>query len=260
MGGRVTAGVGQGDAVSAVAVVSVKASPGVSSIALGLAASMGPGSMLVEADLSGGSALATCPQLDPTGPTLDVALSSGNLTAGSQPVGEMSVVAIRGDVWRNTQAIAGVRRWRELWDTTAGPVVTDLGRWVPGSPTGRVAGEADTIVVVSSLDSHALAATLEWARRGGQLAASDAVLDQTRMVLVTTELTRTKAGKVSVKDLAADAPSFGLRYGGHVPFDEGPLDALRRGAGFGHKSVARSGFAAAIRTVVAATAVEGVAP
>jgi hypothetical protein len=90
------------------------------------------------------------------------------------------------------------------------------------------------------------------------LAASDAVLDQTRMVLVTTDLLRTKTGKVSPKDLASDAPSFGLRYGGHVPFDEGPLDALRRGAGFGHRSVARSGFAAAIRTIAAAVATEGV--
>ena len=245
--------------MTSVAVLSLKGSPGVSSVALGLTASLGAGSMLVEADLSGGSAVAMCPQLNPPGPSLDIALTVNDLGAGAQPVGEISVVAMRGDLWRNTQSMTGVGRWASLWAAIDGPVVSDLGRWVPGSPASRIAGEADVVVLVSSLDAHAVAATLNWAQRGGQLSASDPVLDRNRMVLVTTDLMRTKAGKVSPAELATDVPAWGLRYGGHVPFDEGPLDALRRGAGFGHKSISRSGFGAAIRTIAAAAISEGVA-
>ena len=230
--------------MTSVAVMSVKGSPGVSSTALGLAASFGAGSTLIEADLSGGSLLGRCGHLAANGPNLFDAVRHNDVAHGAQGLGEISVVVMRGDVWRNTQAAAGVARWRGVWDSAVGDVVTDMGRWVPGSPTCRIAGEADVIVLVASLEATALSATLEWARRGGQLSSSDPVLDRNRMVLVTTDVTRTKHGKVSAKELADDAGALGVRYGGHLSFDENPLESLRAGAGFGHKSVARSNLAA----------------
>ena len=194
-----------------IAVGSIKASGGATSTALVLAASAATGEhvTLVEADPSGGSLLGWCADLDPSGPGLYEGVFQRDLAVGVQRLGEFGVVAAQGDPWRISAALDRPRGWRQLLDPLDGVVVVDIGRLFPGSPAAQIAGVADVVALVAPPEPGPLAATLAERRL------------------------RIDPGRLARDEL-------GPAYAGHVPFDDGALDLLCRGASIGHRSLRRS--------------------
>jgi hypothetical protein len=242
-------GVGEGGAVTAIVVGSIKGAGGVSSTAMGLAAAAGDGAVLMEADPSGGSLLGWSEHLDAGRPSLYDAVSIKDLNTGVQRLGDMRVIVTQGDPWRITVALDGVRRWRPLWEQVGEVVVVDVGRLYPDSPALRLAGEADVLMLVSPPEAVALAATLEWAQRSGQHSSNDAAIDPARMRLVTVDVTSSRRNRLDPSMLARE--SLNIAYAGHVPFDDAALSLLSRGASLAHRSLVRSKLAAALRPLTA---------
>jgi hypothetical protein len=224
-----------------IAVGSIKASGGATSTALVLAASAaatGEHVTLVEADPSGGSLLGWCADLDPSGPGLYEGVFQRDLAIGVQRLGEFDVVAAQGDPWRISAALDRPRGWRQLLDPLDGVVVVDIGRLFPGSPAAQIAGVADVVVLVAPPEPGPLAATLEWVARRGQFAATDAQIDAGRVRILTVDVAAERRLRIDPGLLARD--ELGPVYAGHVPFDDGALDLLCRGASIGHRSLRRS--------------------
>jgi MinD-like ATPase involved in chromosome partitioning or flagellar assembly len=224
-----------------VAVGSIKASAGATSTSLVLAASAAAGgqrSTLVETDPSGGSLLGWCADLDPSGPGLYEGVFQRDLTVGIQPLGGVAVIAAQGDPWRISSALDRPRGWRQLLDPLDGVVVVDVGRLFPGSPAAQIAGVADMVVLVAPAEPGPLAATLEWVARRGQFAATDAMIDADRVRIVTVNVAAERRQRIDPGRLARD--ELGPAYAGHVPFDDGALELLCRGASIDHRALRRS--------------------
>jgi hypothetical protein len=235
-----------------VAVGSVKASGGATSTALVLSASAattGGCVTLVEADPSGGSLLGWCADLDPSGPGLYEGVFQRDLAAGAQRLGGVDVVAAQGDPWRISAALVRPRGWRPLFDPLDGVAVVDIGRLFPGSPAAQIAGVADVVVLVAPPEPGPLAATLEWVTRRGQFAATDAQIDTGRVRILTVDVAAERRHRIDPGRLARD--ELGSVYVGHIPFDDGALDLLCRGASIGHRSVRRSRLVLGVHGLVA---------
>ncbi|MEL6893771.1 MAG: hypothetical protein AAFP84_19420 [Actinomycetota bacterium] len=238
-----------------IAVGSVKGTGGATATALGLAGAIaedGTATVLVEADPSGGSLLGWSEHLDAARPSLYDAVSQNDLALAMQPLGQVRVVPVQGDPWRITVALDRVRRWTPLLHDTGATVVVDVGRLHPSSPALRIAAEVNVLVLVAPLEAGPLAATIEWARRGGQTSATDTALDVARIRLVTVDATVTRRARVDPNGLTRD--DLGVAYAGHVPFDDGALELLCRGTGLGHRRLSKSKLAYAHRQLVASLA------
>jgi hypothetical protein len=125
-----------------------------------------------------------------------------------------------------------------LLDPLDGVAVVDIGRLFPGSPAAQIAGVADVVVLVAPPEPGPLAATLEWVARRGQFAATDAQIDAGRVRILTVDVAAERRLRIDPGRLARD--ELGHVYAGHVPFDDGALDLLCRGASIGHRSLRRS--------------------
>jgi MinD-like ATPase involved in chromosome partitioning or flagellar assembly len=235
-----------------IAVGSIKGSGGVTATALAIAAATGEaaGAIVVEADPSGGSLLGWCPTLDPALGGLYEAVFDRDrgFEAVCQPLGSIGVVTAYGDPWRISVALERPRGWRQLFDGMTDYVFIDVGRLYPGSPSAAIAGAADRLVLISPAEPGPLAATLEWMARGGQHEATAARLDQDRMRLVTVDIAEQRRQRLDPGRLSRD--ELGDGYIAHVPFDDGAVDLLCRGAAIGHKSMRRSRLAVAVGGLV----------
>ncbi|MEL6894276.1 MAG: hypothetical protein AAFP84_21975, partial [Actinomycetota bacterium] len=219
-------------ASSIIAVGSIKGTGGATSTALGLASAAGEltnSAVLMEADPSGGSLLGWSEHLNAARPSLYDAASQQDLQVVMQRLGQISVVPAQGDPWKITVALEGVRRWRPLLQTAGDVMVVDVGRLYPSSPTLRIAGEADVLVLVCPPEASPLAATIEWMVRGGQRSSTDTSLDPARLRLVTVDATTSKRSRIDPKSLLRE--DLGVAYAGHVPFDDAALSLLCRGTG-----------------------------
>lgn len=234
-----------------VAVGSVKGTGGASATALGLAAAFGESreAVLVEADPSGGSLLGWCPTLRSAAGGLYEAVFDRDRTLGwvRQSLGDISVVVAHGDPYRISVALERPRSWRQLFDRLdADVVVVDVGRMFPGSPALPLTGCADRLVLVSPPEPGPLAATMEWVGRAGQHTASDARLDADRMRMVSVDVPPRGRHRVDPGRLPAE---LGDGYVGHVPFDDSAVELLCRGASLSHRTLRRSSFAWAVRSI-----------
>jgi len=227
--------------VTIVAVASVKGTGGVTATALGLAAlghEMCGDAMLIEADPSGGSLLGWSEHLHAGRTALYEAITDGDIGRGMQRLGNVRVLPAQGDPWKVTVALENVRNWRRLLEPAGELAVVDVGRLYPGSPVSRIVGEADVIVLVAPAEAAPIAATLQWASRGGRRGVADPVFDAGRMRLVTVDVSKGRRSGVDPRSLVRD--DLGIAYAGHVPFDEAALSLLCRGSGTTHRSINRS--------------------
>lgn len=234
-----------------VAVGSVKGTGGASTTALGLAAALGERgeAVLVEADPSGGSLLGWCPTLGATAGGLYEAVFDRDRNLGwvRQSLGDISVVVAHGDPYRISAALERPRSWRQMFDRLdADVVMVDVGRLFPGSPALPLAGGADRLVLVSPPAPAPLAATVEWIGRGGQHSATDARLDSERMRIVSVDVSPRGRHRVDPGRLSAE---IGDAYVGHVPFDDAAVELVCRGSSLAHRSLRRSSFAWAVRSI-----------
>lgn len=234
-----------------VAVGAVKGTGGASATALGLAAAFGESreAVLVEADPSGGSLLGWCPTLRSEAGGLYEAVFDRDRTLGwvRQSLGDISVVVAHGDPYRISVALERPRSWRQMFDRLdADVVVVDVGRLFPGSPALPLVGSADRLVLVCPPEPGPLAATMEWVGRGGQHTASDARLDADRIRTVSVDVSPRGRHRVDPGRLLAE---LGDRYVGHVPFDDSAVELLCRGASLSHRTLRRSSFAWAVRSI-----------
>ena len=215
-----------------VGVAGVKGAGGVTTSAVALAAvsAMSGPTMLVEADPSGGSLLGWCEDLRAAGDLYDVAMSrqAGGLASAAQRFGDMVVVPAWGRPFRLTQALLRPRvPWEVLFDEVGGTVIVDVGRVAPDIPTLGLLAAMDVVVLVSPSEPGPVAATMEWAMRGGRHGAADAGLDTSRLRMVTSEVVgRRRRVSVTPRDLASVT---GPAYLGHLPHDETAVDLLTPG-------------------------------
>ena len=234
-----------------IAVGSVKGTGGATSTSLAIAASAaatGERVTLVEADPSGGSLLGWCPDLEPAGAGLYEAVFQRDFGSVAQLLCDLRIVVAQGDPWKITVALERPRGWRQLLDEVDGLVVADVGRLFPGSPALPLVGVADGVALVSPAEPSPLAATLEWIDRGGQFAASDTRIDVSRVRIVTVDVAGQRRQRLDPGRLARD--ELGGVHVSHVPFDDGALELLRRGASMAHRSLRRSQLALAVTGLV----------
>lgn len=235
-------------ATDVVAFGSVKGS-GVTTSAFAYAAAAGAGGRavtLVEADPSGGSLLGWCPQLDPGVGLYEAVFDRDhNLATVAQPLGDITVVVAQGDPWRINVALLRPRGWRSVFNVVDGLVVVDVGRLYPGTAAAGIVGIADRVVLVSPSEPGPLAATMEWAQRGGQFHKDDARIDGGRIRIVTVDVAAHRTQRVDPAVVARDRLADG--YVAHLPFDDAGVGLLYRGASTGHRSMRRSGLAGAAR-------------
>lgn len=234
-----------------IAVGSIKGTGGATSTALGLSAAAGEltaNTALIEGDPSGGSLLGWSEHLNATRPSLYDGASQHDLQMVMQRLGEVGIVPAQGDPWKITVALEGVRRWRPLLDNAGDVIVVDVGRLYPSSPSLRIAGEADVLVLVCPPEASPLAATIEWMLRSGQRSSSDTALDPTRMRLVTVDATTSRRSRVDPKSLLHE--DLGVTYAGHIPFDDAAVSLLCRGTGIGHRTLTKSKLAYAHRGLI----------
>ncbi len=216
-----------------VVVGGVKGPGGVSTVTLAMAATAavyGP-VMLVEGDPSGGSLLARCPDLV-AGPDLYEAALSRNgsgLEEVAQRLGDVSVVPAWGRPFRLTQPLLRPRvPWPTLFGGFDGTVFVDVGRVWPEAPTMGLLASADVVVLVAASEPGPVAATMEWATRGGRHGAADAGVAAERVRMVTCEVVgRRRRVSVTPQDLRLVT---GPGYLGHFPHDEAAVEWLCRGA------------------------------
>jgi hypothetical protein len=208
---------------------------------------------LVEVDPSGGSLLSWCDGLRPSGDLYDAAMSRepGGLAAIVQRLGDVAVVPSYGRPFRTAQALMRPRGpWDLLFDEVAGTVVVDLGRLHPDAPSLGVVNAMDVIVLVSASEPGPVAATIEWASRGGRHAAGDVGVSPERIVMITNEVVgRRRRGSVTPREMAL---LQGPPYLGHLEHDETAVDLLHRGASVLHRSLRRSPLVQAAMTIATA--------
>ena len=236
---------------------SVKGASGTSTGALSVSAAaavQGPVT-LVEADPSGGSLLSWCDDLRPAGDLYDAAMSRdpGGLAAIVQRLGDVAVVPSWGRPFRTAQALMRPRvPWDLLFDEVAGTVVVDLGRLYPDAPTLGVLNAMDVIVLVSASEPGPVAATMEWAGRGGRHAAGDVGVSTDRIVMVTNEVVgRRRRVSVTPREMAS---LHGPPYLGHFEHDEAAVELLHRGASVQHRSLRRRPLVQAATAIAASLA------
>jgi hypothetical protein len=173
----------------------------------------------------------------------DVAMAreSGGLASVAQRFGDMAVVPAWGRPFRLTQALSRPRvPWEVLFDEVGGTVIVDVGRLAPDSPTLGVLAALDVTVLVSASEPGPVAATMEWATRGGRHGAGDAGLAVERLRMVTSEVVgRRRRISVTPRDLAS---MTGPAYLGHLPHDETSVDLLTRGASITDRVLRRRPF------------------
>ena len=238
-----------------VAVGSIKGAGGVTTTAIvyaaATAAAGGGPVTVVEADPSGGSLLGWCGQLDAGFGLYEAVFDRARGVAGvAQRLGDIEVVVAQGDPFRISVALGRPRGWQPILTEVDGVVVVDVGRLYPGSPAAGIVGIADVVVLVSPPEPGPLAATLEWAGRGGQFHADDTALDADRVKVVTVDVTARSRQRVDPNMLARE--HLGGGYVGHLPFDDQAVDLLYRGASLGHRSLRRTSLAGAAAGVAAA--------
>ena len=237
-----------------IGIASVKGASGSSTAALcvsAAAAVLGPVT-LVEADPSGGSLLSWCDNLRPAGDLYDAAMSRdrGGLAAIVQRLGDVAVVPSWGRPFRTVQALMRPRvPWDLLFDEVPGTVVVDLGRLYPDAPTLGVLNAMDVIVLVSASEPGPVAATMEWASRGGRHAAGDVGVSTNRIVMITNEVVaRRRRVSVSPREMASLS---GPPYLGHLEHDETAVNLLQRGGSVLHRSLRRSPLVQAATNIAA---------
>jgi hypothetical protein len=185
--------------------------------------------------------------------------TSAGLAAVAQRLGDVAVVPAWGRPFRLSQALARPRvPWEMLFGEVGGTVFIDVGRVAPGSPTMGVLAAVDLVVLVAASEPGPVAATMEWASRGGRHAAGDVGVSPERLRMVTNEVVgRRRRVSVSPRDLAMqDGPLFL----GHFPHDERAVDLLWRGASVTHRSLRRSPLVEAASGVLAGLSTDRVAP
>ena len=146
-----------------VALFSAKGAPGVTTIALGLAAGWGDQVVLVEADPYGGDVAARCEVSDrrDLGPVairarygLDLGTLDAHVCTATAATGE-SFLAILG-VREPEQGMQTGQFWSEFVRVATGAGertwIVDLGRYGPGHPATDVMRHADVIVLVTRPD------------------------------------------------------------------------------------------------------------
>jgi cellulose biosynthesis protein BcsQ len=206
----------------------------------------------VEADPSGGSLLSRCTDLRAAGDLYDAAMSRdpGGLASIVQRLGDVDVVPSWGRPFRTLQALSRPRvPWELLFDEVEGTVVVDLGRLYPGAPTFGVLNAMDVIVLVAPPEPGAVAATMEWAIRGGRDSGGDVGVAVDRIVMITNEVVgRRSRVSVTPREMAS---LQGPPYLGHLPHDETAVELLHRGASMQHKSLRRRPFGESAATIAA---------
>jgi hypothetical protein len=235
-----------------VAVGAVKGPGAVSTVTLTMAATAavsGP-VMLVEADPSGGSLLARCPDLAVGPDFYDQALSrnGSRLVDVAQRLGEVAVVPAWGRPFRLSQALLRPRvPWPMLFGEFDGIVFVDVGRVWPEAPTMGVLASADVVVLVAASEPGPVAATLEWAGRGGRHGAAAAAVAEERVRMATCEVVgRRRRVSVTPRDLASVKG-----YLGHLPHDEVAVEWLWRGASVTDRVLRHRPYVEAARGMVA---------
>jgi hypothetical protein len=241
--------------VTTIAVGTVKGGIGATATALAIAAALAEvkPTLLVEADPSGGSLAGTCPSLAPA-PTLEAMMTERRTRATleqllecTQRLGEVLVAPCPAEQFR-AQLVVGQPRspWLETLRDVDGHVVCDVGRVHPASPSWSVLQAADVVLLVTGVAPMGVAATVEWAEQLGRVAPGMEGLatDSARIAL----LAPPGAGRNGAPS-AALAAELGHRFAGHLPWDPASLDLLQRGASLRHRSLRRSGLAAAARAL-----------
>jgi hypothetical protein len=197
--------------------------------------------MLVEADPSGGSLLATCGELRARGDLYDVSLTrnSAGLESVAQPLGDLLVVPAWGRPFRLMQALVRPRvPWAVLFGEVDATVFVDVGRVYPQAPTMGLLVAADVVLLVAASEPGPVAATMEWANRGGCHGAGEIGVSADRLAMITSEVVgRRRAVTVTPRDLSAVT---GATYLGHLPHDPDAVELLCRGGSVAHRSLRRS--------------------
>jgi hypothetical protein len=236
-----------------VAVGAVKGPGAVSTVTLTMAATAavsGP-VMMVEADPSGGSMLARCPGLAVGADLHDLALSrnGSRLVDVAQRLGDVAVVPAWGRPFRLSQALMRPRvPWPMRFGEFDGTVFVDVGRVWPEAPTMGLLASADVVVLVAASEPGPVAATLEWAGRGGRHGGADTGVGADRVRMVTCEVVGRRRGvSVTPKDLGA---LTGVGWLGHLHHDEVAVEWLWRGASVTDRALRHRPFIEAARGVV----------
>ena len=189
------------------------------------------------------------------GDLYDAAMSRdpGGLAAIVQRLGDVAVVPSWGRPFRTVQALMRPRvPWELLFDEVEGTVIVDLGRLYPDAPTLGVLNAMDVIVLVSASEPGPVAATMEWASRGGRHGAGDVGVSAERIVMITNEVVgRRRRVSVTPREMAS---LQGPPYLGHLEHDETAVDLLHRGASVLHRSLRRSPLVQAAAGIAAALA------
>ena len=212
---------------------SVKGASGTSTAALSVSAAaavQGPVT-LVEADPSGGSLLSWCDDLRPAGDLYDAAMSrdpGGSGCDRAAPRRRRGGAVVGPPVSHRSGADAATCPWDLLFDEDGG----DRGRRsrapLPGRPHLGGAQAMDVIVLVSASEPGPVAATMEWAGRGGRHAAGDVGVSTDRIVMVTNEVVGRRRVSVTPREMAS---LHGPPYLGHFEHDEAAWSCASRRVG-----------------------------
>jgi len=142
--------------VTVVAICSLHASPGATTLALDLARLCGPGTLLIEADPDGGCLaarldLAVRPGLTELAGAARVGIAADDLWRFAQPTSSALGVIVAHPAAEQVQAAlrAAVHHVGSAMNQLSGNVIVDVGRLRPGSPALGFASLADTTLVVA---------------------------------------------------------------------------------------------------------------
>ncbi|MGE0141495.1 MAG: hypothetical protein AB7R77_27165 [Ilumatobacteraceae bacterium] len=229
---------------------------GASTTALAVAASLAARDALpwlVEADPSGGS-LAVRLMLDPgdAGTLERLAFPTTRGTSvdrfadAAVDVTGMRVITAPGDPFRAWGCHTPRLAWQPMLRDLPGPVVIDLGRLHGGRPHAALLAQLDVLVLVTNLDTIALAATMQWADSLGKAAPGDVTLplDITRVALVDAPIVASRVGRTEAET------ELGDRFAGWLPWAPEAVQLLHRGAPMSDRRMRRHALTSAVEHLV----------